>query len=100
MTRNGSNLGANKASVQNGYGENTLVWVPSGANANNGSARSNRTTAEDVYTVSINGVEVGGQTESYFYDRAGLRSQRIPLSLVNRICPRFPGVSSLDPGDE
>ena len=46
--------------MQNGFAENTLVWVPSGVNANNGSAFE-PDDAEDVYTVSITGVEVGGQ---------------------------------------
>ncbi len=66
MTRDGSNLGVTKLSPQYGYGENTLVWVPSGANANNGSSFE-PDDEEDVYTVSITGVGGSGVPPSFSY---------------------------------
>jgi hypothetical protein len=62
MTRNGQALGApTYESVQNGYGDNTLVWVPQGVTYTQ--------PAQDVtYHVVVSGMTGGGVPSTVAYD--------------------------------
>lgn len=62
MTRNGQGLGApSYESVQNGYGDNTLVWLPQGV--------TYAQPAQDVtYHVVVSGISGGGAPSSISYD--------------------------------
>ena len=62
MMRNGQALGAaSYESVQNGYGDNTLVWLPQGVTYTQ--------PAQDVtYHVTVSGISGGGAPPSVSYD--------------------------------
>ncbi|MBB1073411.1 DUF4214 domain-containing protein [Rhodoferax sp. 4810] len=61
---NGTPINVSLASVQNGYGENTLVWIPSPyADGDNWAPPP----ADDVYAVTINNVRINGQSRSFNY---------------------------------
>lgn len=65
MSSGGNSVSVIKASVVNGYGENTLVWIPLGlADGAPWPVPSMDTT----YHVVINNVKVAGQTRSFVYD--------------------------------
>lgn len=65
MTENGAAIATRLEPVQNGYGENTLVWLP-------GSYTEGRTwakpAADTVYQVTISNVKIGGQARSFTYN--------------------------------
>lgn len=60
MTRNGQPLSLQKNQVENGYGENTLVWEP---NDNFGQAPS----SDIIYDVTVTNVVINGQNRSFNY---------------------------------
>ena len=65
MESNGSNLSVNQADVVNGYGENTLVWIPMGLNDwDNWPLPAVDTT----YTVTIHNVVVNNQNRDFTYN--------------------------------
>ncbi len=64
MTSNGSSISLNQASVLNGYGENTLVWIPLGLNDGAGWPLSG---ADTTYSVDIRNVVVNGQSREFSY---------------------------------
>ena len=56
----GGNISLTKETLANGYGDNTIVWVPTGINT---------ASATDVtYRVNITGVTIGTSSKSYSYD--------------------------------
>ncbi len=59
MTRNGVNVSLTLEPVSNGYGENTLVWIPSMASGNPGS--------DATVNVTISNVLIGGTPQSFNY---------------------------------
>ncbi len=66
MTKNGSNLPVTKEIVEDGYGEDTLVWVPQGQDPNDWEAGV-APAQDDVFVVTLTGVIVGAQTRSFSY---------------------------------
>ena len=60
MTKNGQPLSLQKNPVQNGFGENTVVWEP---NDNFGQAPA----SDIVYNVTITNVIINGQNRSFTY---------------------------------
>lgn len=64
MTENGRALATRLETLQNGYGEPTLVWLP--GTYTDGSSWS-RPSADTVYQVTVSNVRVGGQTRSFSY---------------------------------
>lgn len=62
MTRNGTPLGApSYEQIQNGYGDNTLVWLPQGVTYS-------QPSQDVVYHVVISGITGGGAPSSVAYD--------------------------------
>ena len=62
MTRNGVPLGApSYETVQNGYGDNTLVWLPQGVTYS-------QPGQDVVYHVVVSGISGGGAPSSVAYD--------------------------------
>ena len=62
MTRNGTALGApSYETIQDGYGDNTLVWDPQGVTYT-------QPAADVTYHVSISGISGGGAPASISYD--------------------------------
>jgi uncharacterized repeat protein (TIGR02543 family) len=59
MTRNGVNVSVTLEPVSNGYGENTLVWIPTMAGGNPGS--------DATVNVTVNNVVLGGTPQSFNY---------------------------------
>jgi uncharacterized protein YkwD len=60
MSSGGSSVGVSVRPVVNGYGENTLVWEPAATFGPPG--------ADTTYSVSVNGVLIGGSPRSFSYD--------------------------------
>lgn len=60
MTRNGETIPVTLAPVENGYGENTFVWTPTGVSAA-------QPTADTTYTVTINNVQIADSTRTFSY---------------------------------
>jgi Cysteine-rich secretory protein family len=56
----GNNVSLTRETVENGYGDNTVVWVPSGI--------STSSTTDVTYKVNISGVTISGSSKSYSYD--------------------------------
>ena len=65
MTSGGTTLPTQKEPVENGYGDNTLVWLPN--NLHNG-ADWPRPNADTTYRVFIDNVIVNGEVRSFSYD--------------------------------
>ncbi len=65
MTENGTPIATRKETLTNGYGENTLVWLP--GNYSDGQSWS-RPTADTVYSVTLGNVLVAGQPRSFSYN--------------------------------
>jgi uncharacterized protein YkwD len=65
MTSGGANVPLSVATVVNGYGENTVVWIPNGMN--DGSIWPHP-AADTTYHVTIQNVVIGGQARSFAYD--------------------------------
>ncbi len=64
MESNASALSINQAAVVNGYGENTLVWIPLGLN--DGAAWPFSGT-DTTYTVAIHNVVINSQSRDFTY---------------------------------
>jgi len=67
VTSNGVPLSIAKETVQNGFGENTLVWVPAGLDSNTLASLS-RPATDTVYHVTLSNVRIGGSPQSFAYD--------------------------------
>jgi hypothetical protein len=65
MTSNGQTVPVNRHNVVDGFGENTLVWIPN--NLNNGDDWE-RPDADSTYTVQISNVQIGGQSRTFTYE--------------------------------
>ncbi|MDD2608544.1 MAG: CAP domain-containing protein [Giesbergeria sp.] len=64
MTENGQPLATRPEALHDGYGENTLVWLPGNYTDD---SLWNRPSADTVYQVTISNVKIGGQTRSFSY---------------------------------
>ena len=60
MTRGGSPVSLQLEQLHQGFGDNTIVWVPAGM-------PPGRPTSDQLYDVSVNGVRVGGSTRNFSY---------------------------------
>ncbi|GAA5527762.1 CAP domain-containing protein [Herpetosiphon gulosus] len=65
MRQGSTNIPVTKETVTNGYGENTVVWIPQGYS--NGSTW-NQPSADTTYTITIGNVVVNSQTRSFTYN--------------------------------
>ena len=66
MTRNGANVPVSIDSRQdNGYGENTLVWVPDNLNPGIQQPQQSPPTTEATTTVNVSNFLVGGVSQSF-----------------------------------
>lgn len=64
MTENGVNVPVTRYTPQDGYGENTLVWILS--SMNEGSSWP-KPAADTTYGVTLNNVVVGGSPKRFQY---------------------------------
>ncbi len=64
MTENGQALATQPEPVRDGYGENTLVWLPG---SYTDKSVWSRPSADTIYQVTISNVKIGGQTRSFSY---------------------------------
>lgn len=62
MWQNGAALGVRKEAVTNGFGENTVAWVP-----NIGASPWPRPSGDATYKVQIDNVRIGGAARSFSY---------------------------------
>ena len=67
VTSNGTPLTVSRETVVDGYGENTLVWIPASLDANSLLSYSKPAT-DTVYHVTLNNVLVGGNPQNFAYD--------------------------------
>ncbi len=65
MESNGSNLSVDQANVVNGYGENTLVWIPMGLSEWDNWPLP---VLDTTYTVAIHNVVVNKQSRDFTYN--------------------------------
>ena len=66
MTRNGQAVPVRLEPVQNGYGENTIVWVPDNMDAGASSSWP-RPASDTPVSVTVSSVSIGGQPRSFSY---------------------------------
>lgn len=64
MSTNGAALPVSLAKVENGYGENTLVWIPLGLSD---SASWPQITADTAYSVTLSNVKIDGASRNFSY---------------------------------
>ena len=64
MSSKGSAISVTLSPVANGYGDNTLVWIPLGLGD---SAAWPTITADTTYTVTVSNVKISGTPHSYTY---------------------------------
>ena len=60
MTQNGTNISLSIDPLQQGYGDNSIIWLPSGINV--------KSSSDITYHVKITGVVVSGVSRNYEYD--------------------------------
>lgn len=65
LASNGANVSVSQAPAMNGFGENTLVWIPMGLNDGDQWPRPN---ADTVYTVQIQNVVIDQQSRDFTYE--------------------------------
>lgn len=56
----GANIPLTREPISNGYGDNTIVWIPSGI--------STTSTTDVTYRINISGVTISSVSKSYSYD--------------------------------
>ena len=66
LLRNGANIPVTKEPVANGYGENSVVFIPDGIDPNNWPGPI-RPASDVTTTVSINNVIIDGSTQNFTY---------------------------------
>ena len=64
MSSGGKAISVALAPLANGFGENTLVWIPAGMNH---SAAWPKPNADTKYTVTVSNVSIGGKARSFTY---------------------------------
>jgi len=64
MTANGSGISVSVSTPVNGYGENTLVWIPMGLNDGAGWPKPQ---ADTVYVVNVQNVKINAQDRNFTY---------------------------------
>jgi hypothetical protein len=79
MTQDGANVPVQRESLQSGYGENTLVWIP-----HDFADSYPRPSADTTYTVTVGHVALGGNLRSFTYN-------------VTVFDPQVPGADSVSP---
>jgi uncharacterized protein YkwD len=65
MTSGGKGLSVALAPIANGYGENTLVWIPSGMNAD---AAWPKPAGDTQYTIKVSNVVVNSRARDFSYN--------------------------------
>ncbi len=66
MTRDGTGVPVALEPATNGYGENTLVWIPDGLDTSSTTPHE-RPSADVAYEVTVSNVAIGGQPQSFSY---------------------------------
>ena len=66
VTKNGKNVPVSLETIENGYGENTIVWYDSSLNSSTSPFRI-APSQDDVYAVSIGNVTTSGQPRNFNY---------------------------------
>ncbi len=79
MTENGAPIATRKESVANGFGENTLVWLP-GAYVD-GMAWA-KPAADTVYEVQVSNVVIGGKARSFAYRAIVFNPDQDPAAAI------------------
>lgn len=67
MRSNGVPVSVVKETLQNGYGENTLIWVPMGLDSSSQTANWPFSGTDTVYQIGISNVLVGGTPTNFNY---------------------------------
>jgi uncharacterized protein YkwD len=65
MDTGATNLAVSVSTPQNGYGENTLVWIPMGLNDGSNWPQP---TADTTYHITVSNVIISGQPHSFSYN--------------------------------
>lgn len=81
MTENGSSINTKLETVANGYGENTLVWLP--GSYTDGSVWE-QPNGDTVYNVTLSNVVVNGQTRTFTYTVTVFDPQKIASDTPNQ----------------
>lgn len=68
MTSGGTSVSVVLHTVATGYGENTLVWVADGLDANQWYTRWPAPSSDTTYTVNITNVDIAGTPTNFSYD--------------------------------
>jgi len=68
MTHNGNPVAVALETVDEGYGENTLVWAWNGIDPTTTTASMDKPASDTTYEVNLTGVKIGGATQSFSYD--------------------------------
>lgn len=63
MTHNGVVVPVQKETLQNGYGEDTIVWIP-----NNLTGNYPKPSGDTTYIVTVRNVAIGGKVRSFTYN--------------------------------
>jgi uncharacterized protein YkwD len=71
MTQGGAPVPVTLLTIANGYGDNTIVWRPTGLSFGGGSA-------DQAISVQVNGVLVGGVAKNYAYTVTVIDPARVP----------------------
>jgi hypothetical protein len=95
MLKNGVPLGTTKEAVQNGFGENTIVWIPAGYTDTMTWAKP---SADDTYTVTISNVTGVNVPSSFNYtvtvfdpETAGIGDGPITIAGSDTLASNTPG---------
>ncbi|MEZ5399496.1 MAG: BACON domain-containing carbohydrate-binding protein [Bryobacteraceae bacterium] len=68
MTRGGSSIPLVLEPIENGYGENTLVWVANNLDPDNFQSNWARPTGDETVHVTVANATVGGSPRTFTYD--------------------------------
>ncbi len=68
MLSNGAPVSVSVQPYQTGYGENTIVWVPMGLDANCDCASFPFNGTDTVYTVTVTNIQAGASTVGFTYN--------------------------------
>jgi hypothetical protein len=83
VMRNGATVPVRIEAVQDGYGENTLVWVPDNLDVTNFAWQGTAPAADVTSVVIISGVSIGGISQSFSYSVTVFDPNSQPTSTFN-----------------
>ena len=65
MQQNGKTVQISVAPIATGFGENTIVWIPTGMGSNDQWPKPDN---DETYTININDVRIDGENQSFTYN--------------------------------